>query len=371
MTRAILPLVAFLLLFAVSQLAAVDAGQGESCAYFFYGTGCQHCARVEPCLDAIAGDNARIVKYEVYSNRSNLALLMQYFNAYSVPEESRGVPVLFTRGTYLIGDVEIIGQLDAALVSSAGEGCPILEVPQNMTGSAGDSSPYEEMGRLDLLTIISAALVDSINPCAIAVLIILMGALLSAGDRHRALVAGLVFTIAVYIAYFLLGLGLFSAIQMSGLAYFVYKAVGLLAIIIGLANIKDFIWYGGGGFVMEIPRSWRPVLKGMLAKATSPAGAFAMGFIVCLFELPCTGGPYLFILGLLAEKSTWLSAVPVLLLYNLFFIIPLVIITLLIYFGLTNVEKADRWKDRNLRLLHLAAGLVMLMLGLLVVLGIV
>jgi cytochrome c biogenesis protein CcdA len=359
-----------LLLLALSTLHA-GAPDSGACAYFFYGTGCQHCARVEPYLDSLAGGNSTIVKFEVYSNRTNLALLQSFFKAYGVPPESMGVPVAFVSNTYLVGDAEILGKLPSALQAAQGKGCPSLENAANATGSAGDSSPTTELGELSLVTIISAALVDSINPCAIAVLVILMGALLSAGDRHRALFAGLAFTFAVYIAYFLLGLGLFSAIQMSGLAFFVYKAVGVLAIIIGLANLKDFFWYGGGGFVMEIPRSWRPALKGLLNKATSPLGAFAMGFIVCLFELPCTGGPYLFILGLLAEKSTWLSAVPVLLLYNLFFVIPLVAITLMIYFGLTNVEKADKWKEKNLRLLHLAAGIVMTALGLLVVLGIV
>lgn len=362
---------AVLLLFLAGGAFAADNTSGGACAYFFYGMGCPHCARVEPYLDSMGGNGTQILRFEVYSNRTNLALLNSFFEAYGVPVESRGVPVAFLPDTYLIGDAEIIGKLPDALAAAKGKGCPSTNITSCVPGSAGDSSPVEELGNLSFFTIVSAALVDSINPCAIAVLIILMGALLSTGDRHRALLAGFAFTLAVYVAYFLLGLGLFSAIQMSGLAYFVYKAVGVLAIIIGLANLKDYFWYGGGGFVMEIPRSWRPMLKGMLNKATSPLGAFAMGFIVCLFELPCTGGPYFFILGLLAEKSTWLSAVPVLLLYNVFFVVPLVIITLLIYFGLTNVEKADRWKERNLRMLHLVAGIVMTALGLLVVFGIV
>jgi cytochrome c biogenesis protein CcdA len=141
--------------------------------------------------------------------------------------------------------------------------------------------------------------------------------------------------------------------------------------VIGLFNIKDYFWYGGGGFVMEIPRRWRPSLKKLLGKVTSPLGAFLMGFVVCLFELPCTGGPYLFVLGLLAEKATRLYAIPILLLYNLFFILPLLLITLMVYVGFTNVEKATEWKERNVRKLHLVAGLIMLGLGLVVVLGFV
>jgi len=74
-------------------------------------------------------------------------------------------------------------------------------------------------------------------------------------------------------------------------------------------------------------------------------------------------------LGLLAEKTTQLLAIPVLLLYNLFFILPLIIITLLVYFGFTNIDKATKWKDRNIRRLHLVAGIIMLILGFIVVFG--
>jgi len=122
---------------------------------------------------------------------------------------------------------------------------------------------------------------------------------------------------------------------------------------------------------MEIPRSWRPTLKKMLGSVTSPLGAFFIGFLVCLFELPCTGGPYIFILGLLAERTTMISSIPILLLYNLFFVLPLIIITFAIYFGFSNVEKATKWKDNNIKILHLISGIIMLLLGIGVVSGII
>jgi cytochrome c biogenesis protein CcdA len=109
----------------------------------------------------------------------------------------------------------------------------------------------------------------------------------------------------------------------------------------------------------------------MLGAITSPVGAFLMGFVVCLFELPCTGGPYIFILGLLAERMTMMAAIPILLLYNIFFVLPLVLITLFMYFGLSSVEKTTEWKERNIRKLHLVAGLIMLALGIIVVLGMI
>ncbi|MEM5804791.1 MAG: cytochrome c biogenesis CcdA family protein [Candidatus Aenigmatarchaeota archaeon] len=361
-----------LFLAVVPGAAQAQEAPGATCVYFFYGDGCPHCARVEPFIDNVesAYEGVEIHRFEIYRNRTNAVLLNEYFGAYGVPNDERGVPAAFISDRYMVGDTPIIAGLEDAIMKNRGAACP---APNGIeaTGTSGAASPMEALGSLSIITVIGAALVDSINPCAIAVLLILLTALLAAGDRTRALKAGLAFTASIYISYFLFGMGLLSALQVSGLSYLFYRFIGVLAIVIGLANIKDYFWYGGGGFVMEIPRSWRPALKGMLGKVTSPLGAFLMGFVVCLFELPCTGGPYIFILGLLAERATAMAAVPILLLYNVFFVVPLLAITLLMYFGLSSTEKMTEWKEKNIRLLHLITGIVMIALGAIVALGMV
>jgi cytochrome c biogenesis protein CcdA len=356
----------FLVLFLL--LASFVSSQNSTCIYFFHGDGCQHCAKVESYINNIelsSQSSLNIHKFEIYNNRSNMLLLNQYFDAYNISNSERGIPVVLIGNSYLIGDSPILENLVSLIGQNHGVECPDFKTI-TVESNTEDALAVEKLNSLSILTVVGAALVDSINPCAIAVLLILMSALLVAGDKRRALRAGIAFTISIYVAYFLFGVGLFSAIQISGLSYWFYKIVGFLAIVIGLANIKDFFWYGGGGFVMEIPRSWRPKLKEMLGKVTTPLGAFLMGFIVCLFELPCTGGPYIVILGLLADKMTMLDSVPLLLLYNLVFVLPLIILTLLIYFGFANVKKTTKWKDNNLRILHLIAGVVMFVLGILI-----
>ncbi|MEM2713993.1 MAG: cytochrome c biogenesis protein CcdA [Candidatus Pacearchaeota archaeon] len=360
----------FLVQLAYGQVNAANAN--ATCIYFFYGEGCPHCARVEPFIEALeAKYNLSVHKFEIYNNRSNLLLLNAFFDAFNVSNNARSVPAVFIANSYFIGDKPILENLEAAIIANAQAECPSPEKIRATSGSADIASPLEKLGALSIVTVIGAALADSINPCAIAVLLILLAALLASGNKRKTLKAGLAFTASIYIVYFLFGLGLFSALQFSGLSYWFYKIIGILAIIIGLANIKDYFWYGGGGFVMEIPRRWRPKLKAMLNAVTSPIGAFVMGFVVCLFELPCTGGPYIFILGLLAEKTTMLTAIPILLLYNVFFVLPLLIITMLMYFGFASIESMSEWRERNIRLLHLIAGLIMLILGIIVVLGLV
>ncbi len=350
----------FLLVYLIFGKLAL-AQEVSSCVYYFYGDGCLHCANVASVLGDIEEKypDLKVERFEIWYDRENAELFQEISTAFGVPEPW-GVPTVFIGEKYFAGDSPIIAGLEDEILANSTAPCPL---------SDGNSSPG--LGALSLATVIGAALVDSINPCAIAVLLILLSALLLTGERKRALRAGLAFISSIYIAYFLFGLGLFSAIQVSGISDLVYRFVGILAIGIGLLNIKDYFWYGAGGFVMEIPRRWRHTLKDLLYKATSPWAAFLIGFLVVLFELPCTGGPYFFVLGLLAKKLTLAAAVPYLLLYNLFFIAPLLILAFLIYGGLSTVEKAAQWKERNVRILHLIAGIVLVILGVVVSLRLV
>ncbi len=364
---------------ASSEAAAIESSVQWK---FFHGIGCPHCARVIPALEEFEDQNpnVEIEHYEIYQNRDNGLVFNQLLDEYSFPQNERGVPALFVNDNIYIGDTPIVRFLESyEPVESNGEKVTVfvnghsgteesqidtddsLNANQNLT--VDPDIKTAESGKYSLWAIAGAAFVDSINPCAIAVLLILLGALLlSTENKRRALMGGLAFTASIYISYFLFGLGILKAITFFNVAGIIYPIVGVLAILIGLANIKDFFWYGKG-FVMEIPLKWRPTLKKLLKNITSPLGAFAIGFVVMLFELPCTGGPYFFVLGLLAENASWTEIVPVLLFYNLVFVLPLLLITLLIFCGYTSVENAVKWKDKNIRVLHLIAGLIMLALG--------
>ena len=360
----------FLIVLIVFSSAHMVNAEESACIYLFYGDGCAHCAKVDLFINQLETEypDIAIHRFEIYNNRSNALILTDYFDAYDIPNKDRGIPAIFISDKYLIGDKLILSNLENEIMDYPLAPCPRSEYI-DATGMTDAAAPLERLKTLSIVTVIGAAIVDSINPCAIAVLLLLLGALLATGDRKKALKAGFAFTISIYIAYFLFGLGLFSALQITGISYWFYQIIGYLAIIIGLVNIKDYLWYGAGGFVMEIPRKWRPALKKMLGKVTTPVGAFLAGFVVCLFELPCTGGPYILILGLLAERTTQMAAIPILLLYNLVFILPLIIITVLIYSGYTNIEKSTKWKDENIRKLHLVAGIIMLILGTIIILG--
>ncbi|MGY4884152.1 MAG: cytochrome c biogenesis CcdA family protein [Nanobdellota archaeon] len=226
------------------------------------------------------------------------------------------------------------------------------------------------LGRITLL-----ALADSVNPCAIAVLAMILMAILiqNPEKRKKVLLAGIGFVLAVYIGYLVYGLiiiqffRLFAGFLRESSSY-IYNGLAILAMIIGALNIKDFFFYKKGSFATEMPLFMRPKVKKIIDGVTSPVGAFVIGFLVTLFLLPCTIGPYVVASGLLSELGI-IGALPWLLYYNLIFVIPMIIITLIVYWGFRRVEDVSGWKEKNIKKLHLIAGILLFLVGLGILLG--
>lgn len=226
------------------------------------------------------------------------------------------------------------------------------------------------LGKITLL-----ALADSVNPCAMAVLIMVLMAILmkNAEKKKKVLFGGLAFTLSIYIGYLFYGLIIIQFFKgfaelMRENSKIIYQGLAVLSMVIGALNVKEFFFYKKGGFATEMPIWMRPKVKKIIEKITSPLGAFIIGFIVTLFLLPCTMGPYIVASGLLSEIGT-LKAIPWLFYYNLLFVLPMIIITLLIYFGLTKVENVSNWKEKNIKVLHLIAGLSLFLVGLALIAG--
>ncbi len=340
--------------------------------YSFYGMGCPHCGVLSSFLEDLEEKypNLEVKEYEIYFDKENRKLFEYMANSFGV--EIQGVPTVFIDEKVIVGFSNAIGENIEEEVKRCSEDCcasPIDKIDaEKVTEITGDKSPLKDpertklFAKLTIPAVVFAAAVDAINPCAFAVLIILLATLLAAGKKKKILYAGLAFTSSIFISYYLMGLGLYTAIQAAGLTHLFYFIVAILAIIIGLFNLKDYLWYGRW-FVMEVPLSWRPKMKALLKGVTSVPGAFLIGFVVSLFLLPCTSGPYIVILGLLAEATTRYYAMGLLVLYNLIFISPMLLITLGIFKGFTSVEKAEEWRCRKLKVLHLIAGLIILCLG--------
>ncbi|MCK5461057.1 cytochrome c biogenesis protein CcdA [Candidatus Gracilibacteria bacterium] len=327
--------------------------QSSEEAVLYYGNGCPHCSIVSKYIEE---NNIKlpITKKEVYQNSENATEFNQVCDSHNIDFYKRGVPFLYAENQCFVGSDQIIGYLEHSASKKEVEN----SIPNKKEYSAR---------KLTISLLVGAAIVDAINPCAFAVLLILMATILASGERKRALFSGIMFSLSIFISYFLMGLGLYSIVASIEFSIIFTQIIGGVALLFGILNLKDFFWYGKG-FLMEVPLSWRPRLKKLIQSITGPFGAFLIGFFVSLFLLPCTSGPYIVIVSMLGQRETYFTAVYLLLLYNLIFVFPMLGITIGTYYGM-NVEKAEQKRAKNLRILHLIAGIIMLAMGIILLGG--
>ena len=344
------------------SLIIVPAVSAQTCLYDFGLEGCPHCTNVKVFLDDLGEIHDLNVNYLDANKESEL--FAKLLKEYDVPIENWGkVPAVFVGDYACIGDTTCITNLEEKIIEFNNAPCP------------GETENEVEGITITIAGITSLAIVDAVNPCALAVLIILLSTILlrDPKKKKKALYSGIAFSLAVFLCYFIMGtllvFGLKWVTSVTALSTgWLYRAFGVFAIILGILNIKDYVKYGAGGFIMEVPMKWRPTMKHFLKSVTSIKGAFIVGIIVSLFLLPCTAGPYFVAGGLLAGVN-WASALPWLAYYNFLFVAPMIAITLFVYGSFTAVDELSGWRERNIRRLHLVAGVILVGLGIAMVVG--
>lgn len=213
-----------------------------------------------------------------------------------------------------------------------------------------------------------AGLVDSLNPCAIAMIILLLTTLVIFGkQRERVLPTGFIYIGAVFLTYLLIGLFFyrtFSQISQIGqLRFYLNKILGVLLLLAGLINVKDFFWPAIGPH-LEIPQRTRPFLKKMTGKASYPMAGL-LGVLVTVLETPCSLPIYVGTANLLAQAGLGTGGVlAYFAYYNFLFVLPLLILLLLVWKGSEwRILELQDFEHRGKRWMKLALGGLLLVMG--------
>ena len=212
---------------------------------------------------------------------------------------------------------------------------------------------------ISLVTI--AAVIDSVNFCAFSVLILTIAFLFNAGKtRTNIIKIGGVYIAGIFLIYVSIGLGIMRALNFFNVPHFMGKIGAAILILAGAISILNE-FFPAFPIKLKIPAFIKPKMAILIEKGSIPA-AFFLGVLVGLYEFPCTGGPYLMILGLLHDQATFAKGLVYLIYYNLVFVSPLVI-ALLIASNKTLLAKMQSWKeDGNIRI-KLWSGVAMVILG--------
>ena len=209
-----------------------------------------------------------------------------------------------------------------------------------------------------------SALIDSINPCAFSILILTIAFLFSIGKlRSKIFQIGGFYVLGIFLVYILIGLGILQTLHLFNTPHFMAKVGAWLLIALGSINlINEF--FPAFPIKLRIPHFVHRKMATLMEKGSIPT-AFVLGGLVGLCEFPCTGGPYLMVLGLLHDQATYIYGLGYLLLYNLIFVLPLVII-LFIASDKLLIEKVQAWQQKERTLMRFGGGIAMIILGLII-----
>ena len=217
------------------------------------------------------------------------------------------------------------------------------------------------MEHSSLYLVISAGLLDSFNPCAIAILLIFIALMLTLEKSRRTIfILGLTYILAVYLTYLAIGVGLLRAVHLFSIPRYFTQIVGWFLIGWGLWGFKDY-FFPKLPFRLSTSVKSRQIIASWAEKFSVPA-TLVMGFLVAIFGFPCTGGIYLATLALLSAKETYLKGISYLLLYNLMFVMPLIVI----FVATTNrfvTEKIINWNEKNSPVFRLIISSITLVTG--------
>ena len=209
-----------------------------------------------------------------------------------------------------------------------------------------------------------AAILDSINPCAFSVLLLTIAFLFSMGKmRGGILRVGGIYVLGVFIAYVMIGLGLLNAMHLFSTPHFMAKVGAVLLAVLGVINLINE-YFPRFPIKLRIPHAAHHRIAVLIEKGTYPT-AFILGVLVGLCEFPCTGGPYLMVLGLLHDKATYLRGVAYLFYYNVLFVLPLMIL-LAIASDRGLLEKVQAWQTQERKGMRFWGGFAMVVLGIII-----
>ncbi|MFH1591574.1 MAG: thioredoxin family protein [archaeon] len=362
---------------------AVQAQPHDVTLYLFWGDGCPHCAAEKVFLNEISEKypTLTIKDYELYHNESNREFLQELSEAFG--HTPQGIPVTFIDSTVIEGfdSADRLGKaIEERIANCVEDGCPdpldILDDPS--LGEVNNESivdiPF--IGAIDAaqislpaLTVILGA-ADSFNPCAFFVLFFLLSMLIYARSRIRMLIIGGTFVFFSAFIYFLFMSAWLNFFLIAGSIAIITLIAGIVAIFIGVINVKDFFFYKKG-ISLTISDTAKPKLfdrmRGLL-KADSLGhmflGAVVLAITANTYELLCTAGfPLVYTRVLTLHGLPTLSYYLYLALYNLVYIIPLSIIVGIFTVTL-GARRLSQWQGQVLKLI---SGFMMLFLGVVLV----
>jgi cytochrome c biogenesis protein CcdA len=317
----------------------------------FESPNCPHCQKLKkeffPYISKLYNekveffDLGRVENYKIYSeNLKKIGLEV------SLPSE---LPVVFYKNNVVVGEKEIKEKL------------PILLKGKNEIVS-------NKIKEITLPAIILAGLLDGINPCAFGVIVFFISFLIATGkSKERIIYTGIFYIFGVFLTYFFIGVFLKGIVNLifaiNVLVKFIFLISGIFCVLAGFLNIIEFK-KDAREYKIKLPEKVKKRINQIIAsffmKNYHLPTSFFIGAIISIQESICTGQLYLPSILLISKFSRNFNLY--LLIYNLFFIMPLIFIFLFVFFGMKSQFLSSILK-KSLPLTKSLVGIIFLFLG--------
>ena len=337
---------------------------------YFYQKGCPKCERANVLLKYLSQKYPHLRIKEIDLNTPDGKRLNETFSSrvHLPPEKRLIAPSIFIGSDVLLPEDLTEPNLEALIRKYETSEAPSTLEVQKAEITKAEESMVERFKSLGLVTILSAGLIDGLNPCAFATLIFFISYLTMIGrKRGEILWVGLGFSMAVFATYLLIGFGILSFVQhLSFLPLFskiVYLLTIAFALFLGTLSLYDYVQLKRGRpseMKLQLPDFLKKRIHHTIRARREDLGAdqenrfsryffaaVAAGFIISLLEFTCTGQVYLpTILFVTNIPSLRTSAFSYLILYNVMFIVPLLVIFGIVYWGVTSEQLGFFLKKR-------------------------
>ncbi|PAW76588.1 MAG: hypothetical protein B9S32_14515 [Verrucomicrobia bacterium Tous-C9LFEB] len=347
---------------------------------FFESPGCAECLKIEKILKRLR-ETVPGLAIETQNIRSARAMRLNetLSEQFGVPANLRLVaPAIFTGGGFLIkGDIteERLSYLIAASAEIPEKQWYHVEEAKLAEADQAITSRYNQF---NVGLILLAGLLDGINPCAFATIIFFLS-YLQVARRTPSQIAqvGVAFVVAVFLTYFLLGLGLIEVVGrlviFKWLGTLLNAVLALFSLLVAALSFRDGVLCLRGKMTemtLQLPELLKSrihtVVRTQVRQSRFVLAAFGSGVVISLLELACTGQVYApTILFMFKIDQGRTGTLFYLLAYNLAFILPLLTIFLLSYFGMRS-EVFGRFLNRHAALIKFATAALFLVLFLLI-----
>jgi cytochrome c biogenesis protein CcdA len=359
----------FIFLFVILVPSLVFAQNEKKKALYFYTDSCSLCDEVDDYFSSQGlYEKYNIEKIDV-SGPYNMKYLEAFFDAFGVNENKRGWPAIVFGEEMLIGSQQILDKFSSDMEKFGQPGTPIpLEIRKKLEQKGSEANMSNEVKKnVSFAFILGAAIIDSISPCSLAAVVILLSLLLFARREKNVFYIGAFFISGVFLAYFLIG---FVSINFLWNVLIFSKPIsittGILAILIGFLNIRYLLNLRKFSFSRTL-FSFEERSKLILRKFIIPPIVFVLGFFSNLFLIPCASRPYLATVKALSAEGASAKGIFFLILYNFVFILPMAAAIAIVYFGVRS-EKIRKWRSRKAllaksKIIHVIIGAVMIFVG--------